>query len=357
MVKKSSLSASSSSPPTLFDFPPDQKTLLHRGFENEIWLINDSWQKKILRVCQSDTKSYSDLTRELAISRELQARHLPLTNIEQIGYYLDHDHHDLRLPAMLVNYIEGQPLVITPDSPPSLAQIKSAANLLAEIHLQTRNFPQHPATGSLNLFLEVGLVSPLKKLLKLAPQFQLFFPNDATFLSQLRQFLSRRDIPATRDVCWLHNDYRPENTLWYRQKLVGVIDLDYSIVGPRLYDLAQSLLLWSINSDSALDSSPDFISSSPINPFVSLPTKKRPPSPPPSRPIIDFALLSAFLSNYQANFPARTRLSETAELGWWLKLAAYNRTALTVLRILDREPFYPPRHLSDIPYYQASLVL
>lgn len=129
----------------------------------------------------------------------------------------------LGTPALVIEYLDGQP-EFAPPSIPSLVQ--QAAAQLARIH--TLDWANAGTGLTLTANRALPALSPP------APG------EDARFAgAQLRQRLAPNWPPVSANApVLLHGDYWPGNWLWRDQTLIAVVDWEDAALGDPLYDLA-----------------------------------------------------------------------------------------------------------------------
>jgi homoserine kinase type II len=132
-------------------------------------------------------------------------------------------------PAIIYRYLPGRTL-----TKPSLRQIESVGSFLANFHKQTEKF-RFP-----------GRKEPLYRFSK--SQYQLFIRTvNKSHMPHLDHFrIIAKDVRRYKPHPRLpqgpiHVDVKPENVLFHKGKLSGVIDFDNAYFGPQLLDLAKSM--------------------------------------------------------------------------------------------------------------------
>lgn len=132
--------------------------------------------------------------------------------------------------AIVYKYIPGQCLKKI-----TAQQRKAVGKVLARIHNQTKNFQwagkrneyYNFSRGKIRLFSRVVA----KSAIPLQDRFQSLKADIVKY--RLSPSLPRGPI---------HVDVKPENVLFYKGKLSGVIDFDNSYIGPRLLDLTKTIV-------------------------------------------------------------------------------------------------------------------
>ena len=140
-------------------------------------------------------------------------------------------------PAAIVEWLSGAWL-----REPSLEEVTRAGAALAKFHLQARTFPgrrTNPVGPAVwRALLEKSAAGAITT-------------EDRELVSGCRQALERLGDPFTDDLPSgaIHADYFPDNVLFERGRVSGVIDVYFGCDGPFAYDLAIALTAWGFDTE------------------------------------------------------------------------------------------------------------
>lgn len=142
------------------------------------------------------------------------------------------------LVAVMTDFIEGRHAIVDKDHLPTKQQAHEAGKGLAKIHTAAKDFdPTLPRQRT--IFTE------FERALSLEEIFVNQFDGGAIFIDQVKEsvaFAKSHHGP----ISLIHNDYRPGNVfLDTNERLVGIIDFDWSCMGPAIKDTALGVLEWS----------------------------------------------------------------------------------------------------------------
>jgi homoserine kinase type II len=195
--------------------------------------INDSYKIKnvnglfTLRIYKD--KKIKNIKFEVFLLNKIS--HLPVPKIIKIpgkGYIFKiKDRY-----AIIYKYIKGKSL-----NKINYDQLGQVGKFLAKFHIAGKNF-LYKAQRDKFYFL------PINKIKKI----QNFCLNKKTknnfILNKVVNDLSSLCLDNNLPKGPIHVDIKPENVLFYRSKLSGVIDFDNSYIGPYVFDLAKSMVLF-----------------------------------------------------------------------------------------------------------------
>lgn len=136
--------------------------------------------------------------------------------------------------------IQGESLVVDQEHKPSLDAVHNAGLALGQLHTITEDV-QIPHKRTRNIYTEVNRISTNKQ--KFAGMFE-DGEDFAQKVATLTEELQSEDQPSGI----IHNDFRPQNTLFKGDELQAVIDFDWSCDGHLIKDLGLALAEWSYPS-------------------------------------------------------------------------------------------------------------
>lgn len=150
--------------------------------------------------------------------------------------------------AVLFDFLNGKHTNVNKYHLPDKIQVYNAGESLGFMSNVASKFTSFPPRKR-NIFSE------LERANKLSNIFINQFEGGKEFVNQIREAIkfgkSQKEITGL-----IHNDYRPSNVLFdNKNKLVGIVDFDWSCIGPLVKDLALAVVEWSF-ADGATE--PDF---------------------------------------------------------------------------------------------------
>lgn len=208
--------------------------LLRESADNTVFVIGEN-DKKILRV--SKRIAAEDIAFEYEALRHLAQNGVPVahwitTKTGDISTFVD-DH-----PAVLFDFLKGQHIEIDKDHMPSQEQAYHAGTGLGLVSNAASTFTSN-APRKRDIFSELERAMSLKK------TFVSDFDGGAEFIKQVQQAIEfgKKHNEVTG---FIHNDYRPSNVFFGEDtQVTGIIDFDWSCVGPIIKDLALAIMEWS----------------------------------------------------------------------------------------------------------------
>lgn len=187
--------------------------------------------------------------------------------------------------AVLFGFLEGYHAHVDKDSLPTKKQAYTAGSILGSLAKIGKTFkPSSPR--SRNVFSE------LERVLNAEAIFKNDFEGGEVFIEQVKEAIRfGRETSCPSGL--IHNDYRSGNVFFKNDaEINGVIDFDWSCVGPTIKDLALGVLEWSF---------------------------------PDGRIEPDFVIFDAFLDGY--NSSTKEKVVKGTELYSWIRFAALSDTA------------------------------
>ena len=140
--------------------------------------------------------------------------------------------------AVMFDFLEGYHAKIDKDNVPTAEQAYTAGRALGSIAEIGTSF--NPSSSrKRNIFVE------LERVIQYEDVFKKDFEGGEVFVEQVKQaivFAQESDSA----IGLIHNDYRPGNVFFKNDnEISGVIDFDWSCIGPTMKDLALGVLEWS----------------------------------------------------------------------------------------------------------------
>lgn len=256
--------------------------MVRESRDNQVYLIGEK-NKKILRV--SKRLPIEDVQFEYEALQCLFSYNLPVPKwikTKNGNFYASTDRLDI---AVMFDFLEGYHAHIDKDNLPNKKQAYAAGRVLASMAEIGKTF-KPSSTRRRNVFIE------LERVLKNEEIFKKDFEGGEVFIDQVKEAIKfgKEDESS---VGLIHNDYRSGNVFFKNDKEIsGVIDFDWSCIGPIIKDLALGVLEWSF---------------------------------PDGKVEPDFIIFDAFLDGY--NSIAKEKIIRGAKLYSWIKFAALSDTA------------------------------
>lgn len=256
--------------------------IVRESGDNHVYLIGEK-NKKILRL--SKRLPIGDVRFEYEALWYLYLNNLPVprwVKTKDGNFYASTDGFKV---AVMFDFLEGYHAHIDKDNLPTKEQAYAAGYTLASIAEIGKTLkPSSPRRR--NVFVE------LERVLQNEETFKKDFEGGEVFVKQVKEAIKfgREDESP---VGFIHNDYRSGNVFFKNDKEIsGVIDFDWSCIGPIIKDLALGVLEWSF------------------------PDGKTEP---------DFIIFDAFLDGY--NSVVKEKITKESTLYSWIKFAALSDTA------------------------------
>ena len=256
--------------------------MVRESGDNNVYLIGEK-NKKILRV--SKRLPIKDVRFEYEALQYLSFNNLPVpgwVKTKDGNFYASTDGFDV---AVMFDFLEGYHAHIDKDNLPTKEQAYAAGHTLASMAEIGKTF-KPSSSRRRNVFVE------LERVLQNEETFKKDFEGGEVFVEQVKEVIKfgREDESP---VGFIHNDYRSGNVFFKNDKEIsGVIDFDWSCIGPIIKDLALGVLEWSF------------------------PDGKAEP---------DFTIFDAFLDGY--NSVVKEKITKESTLYSWIKFAALSDTA------------------------------
>lgn len=171
-------------------------------------------------------RSLKEFAFEMALLNTI--RRLPVPHLHRIGsqWTFPVGRHF----GVIYTYIPGRPLWTL-----SVSQCKEVGRFLGRFHLHSHGFSWH---GQRSKFYDLP-DKRIKRIVRLAQKQHVPYTNLLPeIVNELQQWKLNSRLPEGP----IHVDVKPENILFEKGHLSGVIDFDNSYIGPLILDLATSMV-------------------------------------------------------------------------------------------------------------------
>ncbi len=208
--------------------------------DNQVYIIGAK-DKKILRL--SKKLQIQDVRFEYEAIQHLSDNGFPVPKwikTKKDNFYASSEDVEV---AVMFDYIDGYHAKIDKDHLPTIEQANTAGATLGNIANIGQAF-KSSSVRSRNIFVE------LERVLKNENLFVENFNGGKMFVDQVKEsitFAKSQNVPSGL----IHNDYRVGNVFFQTDLIIsGVIDFDWSCVGPSIKDLALGVVEWSFPDGS-----------------------------------------------------------------------------------------------------------
>lgn len=214
---------------------------LRESTDNLVFVVGDDQDKKILRVSKrlpiEDVSFECQAVNYLAENGANVPRFLPALSGKSYAV-IDGD------VVVMFEFIAGHHIQIDKDHFPDSSQAFEAGKGLAKVHNAGSGFnPSLPRRR--NVFSELERVSPLSDV------FESQFEGGADFVRQAKSMIEFGKMYHGAHGL-IQNDFRPSNVFFNdSDRLAGIIDFDWSCIGPIIKDIALGVLEWSFPDGAA----------------------------------------------------------------------------------------------------------
>lgn len=249
--------------------------LLRESSDNEVFVVGEK-NKKILRI--SKRLPIEDIKFEYEAIEHLFEQGLPVPSWVRTksGSFYTLNNGSV---AVMFNFLSGHHIQVDKNHLPTSTQAFNAGKELGLLSNKAIDFtPLAPRKRD--------IFSELERALNLSDVFVKNFEGGEKFINEVKDAISfaKNQKEATGLI---HNDYRPSNIFFSdNDEITGIIDFDWSCVGPIVKDLALAVVEWSF---------------------------------PDGRTEADFIIFDAFLDGY--NSIANTKWKKDKKLYSWIKFA------------------------------------
>jgi len=255
--------------------------LLRESSDNEVFVVGEK-DKKILRI--SKRLPIEDIKFEYEAIEYLFKQGLPVPRLARTKsdsfYTLSNG-----AVAVMFDFLNGQHIQVDKNHLPTTTQAFNAGKGLGLLSNKAIDFaPSAPRKR--NIFSE------LERALTLSDVFIKDFEGGEKFINEVGAVIDfAKSQKETTGL--IHNDYRPSNVFFNdNDEITGIIDFDWSCVGPIVKDLALAVVEWSF---------------------------------PDGQTEANFTIFDAFLDGY--NSVADTKWKKDKKLYLWIKLATLSDVA------------------------------
>lgn len=209
--------------------------MIRESSDNFVYLVGEK-NKKILRV--SKRLPIEDAQFEYEVSQHLTINNFPVTRwikTKDGNFYASTE--EIKV-AVMFEFLEGYHAKADKNNLPTKDQAYTAGRALASLHEIGKTFkPSTPR--SRNAFIE------LERVLQNEEIFKKDFEGGEAFVEQVKKVLQFGKEDKS-PIGLIHNDYRAGNVFFKNNnEISGVIDFDWSCVGPIMKDIALGVLEWS----------------------------------------------------------------------------------------------------------------
>ncbi|MCS7092373.1 MAG: phosphotransferase [Patescibacteria group bacterium] len=209
--------------------------LLRESSDNCVYkVIGTDNNKYVLRESKRDLGS--DVIFELSWLDKLNQLNLPVARVLRTNNGKMYTTKNGKV-VVLFSYIEGQHIKIQKDTKPSMQHTKNAAKALALIHNVSSKI-------NLDIQRDRTVTTELSRVLLSSDEFAKYYDDGKMFVDLAEKYYKFAHNSKQAQSLIL-NDYRPGNVLFLKDKVAGVLDFDWSCMGPRIKDVAHSLMEWS----------------------------------------------------------------------------------------------------------------
>lgn len=147
--------------------------------------------------------------------------------------------------AVLFDFLTGRHIDVDKDHLPTQTQAYSAGAGLGRMSNAASTFTTS-TSRTRTIFSELERVLPLEEM------FVKDFEGGAAFVVQVKEALKFGRV-QNEIIGFIHNDYRPSNVFFdENNQVTGIIDFDWSCMGPIIKDLALAIVEWSF-PDGAIE--------------------------------------------------------------------------------------------------------
>ncbi|MFA5187778.1 MAG: phosphotransferase [Patescibacteria group bacterium] len=219
--------------------------IMRESGDNKVYLIGEK-DKKILRV--SKRLPIEDVQFEYEVLKHLANNNFPVpvwVKTKEGALYASIAGVAV---AVMFEFLEGYHAPVNKDILPAIEQAHSAGRALGSMAEIGKTFKS-------SSFRRRNIFSELERVLQNEEIFKNDFEGGDTFVEQVKQVI-KFGQEAQTSIGLIHNDYRSGNVFFKNDnEISGVIDFDWSCIGPHIKDLGLAVLEWSF-SDGQTE--PDF---------------------------------------------------------------------------------------------------
>lgn len=272
---------------------PVSVQLVRESADNVVYSIG-SKNKKILRI--SKRLPVRDIQFEVEVFDYLSRNNFPVSKWNKTKDGKLFAQHENAI-AVLFDFLEGYQVKVDKDNLPNKKQAHTAGKYLAYMHNASLGF-KADFPRKRNIFSELERVINTKRI------FIDKFKGGKNFIKHVEEAIKfgKKDKSSSGLI---HNDYRPGNVIFKNDnEISGVIDFDWSCIGPVIKDLALAVVEWLFPDGSTV----------------------------PNRKLFD-----AFLAGY--NSAAKTKYEKSDLLYSWIKFACISDACTFLVDINEGQDF------------------
>ena len=223
----------------------EPRELVRESGDNQVYIIGAN-DKKVLRLCKR--LPIEDVRFEYEALQHLFKNGCPVPEwikTNNGNFYASSEEIEV---AVMFDFLEGYHVKIDKDHLPTKKQAYTAGNTLGKIAKIGQTF-KPSSSRHRDIFIELERVLQNKEI------FKKDFKGGEIFVDQIKESILLAQKQNTPEGL-IHNDYHAGNVFFKTDtKVNGVIDFDWSCIGPSIKDLAFGIVEWSF-PDGAKE--PDF---------------------------------------------------------------------------------------------------
>ena len=219
-----------------YNIPPNSSAhLLRESSDNQVYVVGNR-QKKILRL--SKKLPIEDAVFEHDVYEHLSHYNFPVAKWNKTRDGKLYASVDKTGIAVLFDFLEGYHVVVDKNHFPTKEQVSAAGKMLGSISKAGEKFVLS-SPRSRTIFSELERAMVFQEI------FEKDFEGGKIFIQQVKEVTNLGHKHKSINGL-IHNDYRPSNIFFKNDsKISGVIDFDWSCIGPKIKDLALGALEWS----------------------------------------------------------------------------------------------------------------
>lgn len=209
-------------------------TLLRDAIDNIVYKITTPDQSYVARISKSDKQA------GMQFEAEVLAHLAPTVPVPRLVPTTSGASHLIvdGQTVTLFRWLPGESLEVDTEHKPSLSLTSQAGQLLGRIHTASSSFhPTRPSSRTIDTEIRAAVAR--------APYIEANFTGGADFINQLHEYVDWEKSDQHQSGI-LHLDYIPSNLLVDGDTVTGVLDFDWSCIGPFGKDLGLALAIWSL---------------------------------------------------------------------------------------------------------------
>lgn len=198
-----------------------------KGFANQVYILKTSKGQFILKIIERNNPYR--VRYEVDLLNHLKGLPTPRPIKTTKGEYLANFATSNK--AFIYHYLSGNQRTLF-----NKTMLRQVGRFLAKFHLQTKNFK------SKIIRIEFYNITPrlLKRMIKVSGRLK---DDQVTEqLPYIKKNLLRYSLPKSLPQGAMHIDLKPENVLFKKGRITGVVDFDNSYIGPLVLDLANTMM-------------------------------------------------------------------------------------------------------------------